>query len=348
MELNDKGVWFLGSGLVVVLFLMLCAVRSGAATPRIDFTPTAYAYMPAVVRQPTPTPICPLTSDRQYSQGIALQYELDDPVRPASTHPDKNLEMRGYTLNTDPNLRRELIDYGVGDPAPPPQFATMFDPYRVPELRSFYQVHNWIWGVPPDPGDRADPIENPPVTALGLGIVPGEEIYVPTSGYDIGGGMEVLVLYADEDTVALRYTREDSSGSPGYTVHIDNICVDPNLVSLYEALDDADGPRYVYVPPENRPYGYDLPTLPAGKVVGVAKGEEMVVAIVDTGAFLDPRSCNDWWQERPGYGGSCPPARTLIQEQTASPRRSSSRGRWIPNKKRVDPALAGSTLSPET
>lgn len=310
MSLNDRRVWFVAMGFAVLALLMLAAVQPGVATPTlIDFTPTAYVYVPAVIRQPTPTPICPVTSDRQYSQGIAFQYELDDPVRPASTHPGKNLEMRGYSLNTDPNLRRELIDYGVGDPTPPPQFATMFEPYRVPELTSFYQVHHWIWAVSPDPGVPADPIENPPVTALGLGIVPGEEIRVPTSGYDIGGGMEVLVLYADEDTVALRYTRDDSSGSPGYTVHIDNICVDPNLVALYETLDDPYGPRYVYVPPENRPYTYDLPTLPAGKVIGVAKEEEMVVAIVDTGTFLDPRSCNDWWQDRPGYGGSCPLAR---------------------------------------
>ncbi|MGD1994675.1 MAG: hypothetical protein PVI59_15885 [Anaerolineae bacterium] len=307
---NRKWIGFVVVGLIILAFLMLCAVSTDAATTTIlDFTPTAYAYLPAILRQPTPTPVCPTTSDNAYSGGIVFQYELDDPVRPASEHADKNLEVRSYTLNTDPNLRRELIDYGVGDPAPPPQFATLFDPYRVPELRSFYQVYNWTWAVSPDPGSRGAPIENPPVTALGLGTVPGEEIQVPTSGYDIGGGMEVVVLYADEDTVALRYTREDSSGSPGYTVHIDNICVDPNLLSLYEALDDPDGPRYVYVPPNSRPYGYDLPNLPAGKVIGVAKEEEIVVAIVDTGVFLDPRSCNDWWQLRPGYGGSCPPAR---------------------------------------
>lgn len=173
MRLNDRRVWFVGMGFGVLILLMLGAAMPGAATPMMsDFTPTAYVYLPAIVRQPTPTPICPVTSDRQYSQGIAFQYELDDPVRPASTHPDKNLEMRGYSLNTDPNLRRELIDYGVGDATPPPQFATMFDPHRVPELRSFYQVHHWIWDVSPDPGSPANPIENPPVTALGVGIVP--------------------------------------------------------------------------------------------------------------------------------------------------------------------------------
>ena len=48
--------------------------------------------------------------------------------------------------------------------------------------------------------------------------------------------MEVLVIFADEDSIALRYTREDSSASAGYTVHIDNICTDPNLLALYDRM----------------------------------------------------------------------------------------------------------------
>jgi hypothetical protein len=114
------------------------------------------------------------------------------------------------------------------------------------------------------------------------------------------------VLFADEDTVALRYTREDSSAPSGYTVHVDNICTDPNLLTLYNSLDDPGGARYTYVPPVGRPYVYDLPALPAGHPLGTARSRETVVAIVDTGAFMDTRSCNEWWQIRPGYTGSCP------------------------------------------
>jgi hypothetical protein len=117
--------------------------------------------------------------------------------------------------------------------------------------------------------------------------------------------MEVIVLFADEDTVAVHYTREDSAAR-GYTIHIDQICTDPNLLALYNSLDNPNGPRYDY-PAAN----YNLPTLPAGKVFGTTSFKDMVVAISDTGAFQDPRSCNDWWQIRPGYGGSCPPAQLL-------------------------------------
>jgi uncharacterized repeat protein (TIGR01451 family) len=245
---------------------------------------------------------CPTTSTHQYSSGTAYQYDPDDPVRPAYNHADKNLELRGYTPNTDPDLQRELVDYGSADPTQPPQLATLFSPNRVPAFSGFYQVHHWNWAPSPAPGTRGDPITSPPVTALGMQSTPGEILYVPTSGYNIGGGMEAIVLFADEDTISLKYARQDSAGAPGYTVHIDNICTDPNLLALYNQLDDPAGPRYVF--PNAR---YDLPILYDGQPFGTAQGTEIVVAIVDTGAFMDTRSCNEWWQIRPGYTGTCPP-----------------------------------------
>ena len=115
--------------------------------------------------------------------------------------------------------------------------------------------------------------------------------------------MEVLVLYADENTVTLRYTRDDSSAPAGYTLHIDNICTDANLLALYNLLDDPDGARYVYRPPGQRPYTYPLPNLAESQLLGTGRGGEMVAAIADTGSFQDPRSMNEWWQIRPGRAG---------------------------------------------
>ena len=114
--------------------------------------------------------------------------------------------------------------------------------------------------------------------------------------------MEVIVIYADEETTALKFTREDSA-AVGYTIHVDKVDVAPNLLALYKQLDDCNGPRYVY---PNK--SYDLPSLPAGQPFGTAKGAEIVVAIVDTGTFMDIRSCDEWWQIRPGYAGACPRA----------------------------------------
>jgi hypothetical protein len=146
------------------------------------------------------------------------------------------------------------------------------------------------------------------VTALGLQTSRGEALHVPTSGYSIGQGMQVIVLYADERSIAMRYTREDTGGGDigytGYTVHLDNICTDPNLLTLYNSLDSASGPRYQFV--GRLQHSYNLPTMEAGKVFGTARGSEVVVAIADTGRFTDTRSCNEWWQVHTGYTGSCP------------------------------------------
>lgn len=261
---------------------------------------TAQAYVPAAVYT------CPITSTRAYVGGPAYQYDRDNPVRPAYNHADKNLALRGYTPNTNPALKRQLVRYPVSRTVRPPQFATLFRPYRVPAFVNLYRVYDWIWAPSPNPGTRGAPLTRWSVTALGLRTTPGESLRVPVSGYSIGAGMAVIVLFADEDSITLRYTRQDSSAPRGYTVFVDNICTDPNLLALYRRRDQPNGPRYVYVPPTRRPYSYKLPTLAAGQVFGRASGAEVVVAITDTGTFMDPRSCGEWWQIRPNYTGTCP------------------------------------------
>jgi hypothetical protein len=301
----------------IVLTLLCAGVASLAAQPRAGAaeaeTPlppiTTRTFLP-LAQKPAPTPppfACPVSSTVSYAGGPASQYDLDNPVRPAQDHADKNLALRGYEPNIDTGLRRELVNYGTDDPTMPPQLATLFLPPRVPPLSGFYRVHDWDWSPSPEPGTPGAPLMSWPTTALGLQVTPGEMLHVPSSAYDIGQGYEVILLYADERRVALRYAREDSAGARGYTVHLDGLCTDPNLLALYNGLDAATGPRYVYRPPNQRPYGYPLPVLPAGKPLGPARAAEVVVAIVDTGAFMDPRSCNEWWQIRPGYTGTCPP-----------------------------------------
>jgi len=287
-----------GTALLVLLIFSAFGQSQASTTPpnliTTTLTPTAYIYLPCVIKAYA----CPITSTNQYESEVAYQYDTDNPVRPAYAHADKNLELRGYTPNTDPGLKHGLVDYGSDDSTQPPQFAALFKPHRLPALVGFYRVYHWTWADSPAPGSRGNPITTYPVTALGLQTTPGEVLHTPTSGYDIGGGMEVIVLFADEDTITLRYTCEDSSAPNGYTVHIDNICTDPNLLALYNQLDDPSGPRYVYAPPEERPYSYNLPALYDGQPLGTASSTEIVVAITDTGSFMDPRSRDEWWQIR--------------------------------------------------
>jgi len=91
-----------------------------------------------------------------------------------------------------------------------------------------------------------------------------------------------MVLYAEPTRITLGYTREDSVAN-GYAVHIENLCVDPNLLALY-INSDANGRS-------------SLPALREEEVLGVATLGDLLVAVRDRGAFLDPRSRLDWWQE---------------------------------------------------
>jgi len=283
--------------IVILLFVVLVSVVAHShAEQQGDVVPVA--YLPIVLVSEAFT--CANTSTNSYASGIAFQHDTDNPVRPAYNHADKNIELRGYASNTDPSLVRELVNYGSGDPTQPPQFATLFNPQRVPVFADFHRVHQWQWADSPDPGTRGSAVVFPPVTAVSFSLSPNEPLHVPTSGYDIGGGAEVIVTFADENTVTLHYTREDTS-AVGYTIHIDNICTDPNLLALYNSLDNVT--RNSYPSPS-----YDLPALPAGKMIGTTGEGDMVIAISDTGTFQDTRSCNEWWQIRPGYAGSCPPA----------------------------------------
>jgi hypothetical protein len=194
--------------------------------------------------------------------------------RPAEEHPDLNLVIRGYEPTT---AYLGLVDYGGGIDPDAPQLAGLFTDHRVPVFSSAYQVHGWDWDC-----DCLGPVyTSPEVTMLGMATSPGETIHVPASGYDIGAGYEVLVLYAAPQRITLKYTPEDNVVR-GYTLHVENICVDPILLALYGTSNDAGRGQ--------------LPALRAGQAFGYALQGEIGVVIRDTGAFLDPRSRKDWWQ----------------------------------------------------
>ena len=115
---------------------------------------------------------------------------------------------------------------------------------------------------------------------------PGEAIYAAERGPQIySGGFVAMVLYAEEQRITLGYTRKDTV-STGYVVHLENVCVDPNLVALYKAQMDAAGWHAT---------GH-LPALRNNQPLGTALGQELRVAIRDAGTFMDPRSGKDWWK----------------------------------------------------
>jgi hypothetical protein len=192
--------------------------------------------------------------------------------RPAAEHPDINLAVRGWVSSSYP---LQLVSYGPTEDAKAPQFDDMFADRRLPVFTSSRNVNSWDWSSM----SKRPPTE-PYTTLLGLKTTPNEVIGAPDSGYDIGGGYDALVLYAAPTRITLKYTREDNVIA-GYTVHIENLCVEPDLLALYNQANAAGRGN--------------LPAVRGGQALGRAAGSELLVAIRDTGTFLDPRSRYDWW-----------------------------------------------------
>jgi len=200
-----------------------------------------------------------------------------DPTNPpAAEHPDLNLAMRGY----EPvSAYKGLVDYGGATDPNAPQLPGLFADNRTATFSTVYQVYGWDW----ERKRRGALVTNPEVNMAGLAVTPGETIHVPGSGYSIGGGYEVLVLYATPERITLKYTPDDHV-IWGYTLHVENIWVEPRLLALYQSWNEAGRGR--------------LPALRAGQAFGRARGDEIGVVIRDRGAFMDPRSRKDWWQGR--------------------------------------------------
>lgn len=225
------------------------------------------------------SPICPTASSAVYSL-----IPIDGPPadHPDYLHGDLNLAMRGYDPTTG---FLGLVDYSGSTDSGAPQLAGLFNPNRFPGIGSVYRVYGWDWACGPH-GCRGPIITDPPVTLAGLNTTPGEPIFIPERNAEIfGGGYRVMVLYAEAQRITLGYTRKDTVAA-GYAVHLENICVDPNLLALYRGQTNSEGWHFTG----------QLPALRNNQALGTALDNEVRVAIRDRGAFLDPRSRKDWWQ----------------------------------------------------
>jgi hypothetical protein len=218
---------------------------------------------------------CPTTSDRRYTTipvaGGGLEHA-------DGQHADLNLTLRGYTPVDAP---RALFDKDGPVDGDPPQLAGIFADNRAPAFGATYRVFDWNWGCGGG-GCRGEPLGHVAVTLVELQTAPGEALGIPHRGAQVyGGGYKAMVLYAEPTQITLGYTREDTVAN-GYAVHLEDICVDPNLVALYQGSNSSGR-------------GF-LPALREDEVLGVAPLGFLRVAVRDRGVFFDPRSRMDWWQ----------------------------------------------------
>ena len=249
------------SGVIITVGLLNVSPPPAAAAT------TTRTYLPLVLD----ADVCRAIPGESYG---TLSADPPPTDRPAEQHGDLNLALRSYA---PAKAHKGLVDYGGGTDPGAPQLTGLFANRRVPAISAVSRVYDWDWGC----NCRGAPIAVPEVTLAGLAVSPGETIHVPHSGYSIGSGYAVLVLYANPNRVTLKYTRDDNVVH-GYTVHVEDICVEPGLLALYQSSNNAGRGR--------------LPALRAGQAIGRARSGQIGVAIRDSGAFLDPRSRKDWWR----------------------------------------------------
>jgi hypothetical protein len=244
-----------------------------------------HTYLPLLLKnyQNTLPSLCPAVSVNQYT---LIPYEGGPIDHPDYLHGDLNLFQRGY--NPVDGVALTLVDYSGSTAATPPQLPGLFGNNRLPTFNRAYRVNDWNWSCGTPHGCPGAPLTHYPTTLIGMVTTPGEAIYPPDRSPNIfsqnGRNYKALVLYAEETRLTLTFIRRDSVGD-GYSVHLENFCVDPNLLATYRAQVGPDGFRISGV----------LPGIEQDQVLGSALSE-LRVAIRDRGIFFDPRSRKDWWQ----------------------------------------------------
>lgn len=253
-----------------ILIILLLSGLSGAvgAEPQVN---KGRSYLPIVTQGMENASICDLPKDNYASLSVQGSPQKGDP----ETDEDMNLAYRGYARE---DAARSLVKLGPVWDKKAPQFPGMFADRRTPRMSNTYQRYRWD----SDCDCRKDTYSPYDTTVLGLVVKPGETIYTPDSGYDIGSGYEYQVMYAGDTGITLYIGRDDDFH--GYVVHIEDVCVDPDLLKLYRKLHQAGRKS--------------LPVLRGHQPFGAAFDDEITVAVRDSGHFLDPRSRNDWWQGR--------------------------------------------------
>lgn len=267
--------WFLPVLLFVLSVFALTSPVWGDEKPSQPALPATvhFAYLPSLFVADSTNQACPAIP--------GILYETITPTSPpadrvAEDHADLNLALRSYEQDTGAYLG--FVDYGPTIDPNAPELYTLFGDNRLADFVNGYQVHHWDWGC----NCQAGLIEAPEVTLLGLQTVPQEVLRVPNSGYQISAsGHEVLVLYAEPTRITLKYTAEDNVVF-GYTVHLENVCVEPTLLMLYKSWNEAGRGQ--------------LPALYPYQPFARAISTEIQIAIRDSGAFQDPRSIHDWWE----------------------------------------------------
>jgi len=253
----------------------LTATRTPSPSPTRTATPS-----------PTPTPTRRGGRPDACDRGLGQTYRDLDIERRANRapqdDPEVNLSRRGWKPVDQP---RQLVRICGETDRDAPQLDRLFGDDRPPRFTSTHVVFTHDGPT----GGRTERYPWP-VHLAGLAASPGEVVELPWRRPDIDSGtVHALLLYADDDSLTFKYTRDDAIRAEdrnGYAVHLEGVCPGPELLSAYQRLRAGFAARAA------------LPAIASDQPIGRAIGSEVLVTVRDTGSFMDPRSGKDWWQSR--------------------------------------------------
>lgn len=224
---------------------------------------------PTLKKLPTPTPTKRIITPNPspiYQRCVNPERENYQKIDVLVANQDPPFQRRDLYLPPHflVNVRLTTLNIPIHDPDPNvPLLYTTFNPPHTPKFIAAYKAEGEIQGDYP-----------PEIDILEVETIPNEGLYFPQSGYNIGGGLAAMVIYADENKVTFKIGREDSYVT-GYTLYFENLCVDKNLINLYRKLNN-DGRNH-------------LPAIYPRQFFGLTKNK-LKIALRDTGMFLDIRN----------------------------------------------------------
>ena len=211
---------------------------------------------------------------------------------PISTYPyEYDVLGPGYYVlkpNTDQDvLNLTKQDGGAVDSKMNGFMGSMFG-YKPAKLSAAYDVS--YGGSAPQGNDTAIKGDAP---VLEIPTEAGTTtVKVPSTGYDIGGGYEAMVVFASSDRVAIHIGRHEyfvGSGqnncnggtcSGGYWIYVKGICVDKQIQQAYDSVKSAQQAAGADKNP------IQLPMVRPGQILGKATGTSVIVGVRDNGPFI--------------------------------------------------------------
>lgn len=210
---------------------------------------------------------------------------------PISVHPHEyDILGPGYYVlkpNTDQDvLNLTKQDGGAVDSKMNGFMGSMFG-YKPTKLTAAYDVS--YGGSVPQGNDTAIKGDAP---VLEIPTDAGSAVKVPSTGYDIGGGYEAMVVFAAADRVTLHVGRHEyfvgsgqnnCNGGPcsgGYWIYVKGICVDKQILQAYDGVKAAQQSAGADKNP------IQLPMVKPGQILGNATGTSVVVGVRDNGPFI--------------------------------------------------------------